>query len=208
MSTTRHTHPKQSQTTGSVNPTTRLPGGRQKTIIVSAKVVYIPGSYNAVSQSPIMDKGVGVACINHYGLNFYESETLPESKEWKAPAGKVTSHQVKRIRAGRYTSAAFATYLDKEDIMKKGTAPYWGRGSREREGGRQRLRRRQRVRWARRRRPCRNYSSEALPSNRFGNMPMPLEAGRCQGRRRKYAGPDTDVDADYSSDVLPSSDRS
>ena len=55
---------------GQIKLITRLPDGRQNSIVLS-KVIHMPGSYNLISQSSIMDRGVKVECVNHYGMNLY-----------------------------------------------------------------------------------------------------------------------------------------
>ena len=69
---------------GQVKLIAELPDGRQKTIVL-AKVAHMLGSYNIISQSAIIDKGVKVECINHYGLNLYNrngtmTTTAPQVK--------------------------------------------------------------------------------------------------------------------------------
>jgi len=46
----------------------QLPDGKTETII-HQEVVHLPGSFNLISQSQIMDKDVKVEQVNHYGLN-------------------------------------------------------------------------------------------------------------------------------------------
>jgi len=55
---------------GSVRLTCQLPDGNTETIILQ-EVVHLPGSFNLISQSQIMDKDVKVEPVNHYGLNLY-----------------------------------------------------------------------------------------------------------------------------------------
>jgi len=55
---------------GSVRLICQLPDGKMETIILQ-KVVHLPGSFNLISQSQIMDKDVKVKPVNHYGLNLY-----------------------------------------------------------------------------------------------------------------------------------------
>jgi len=55
---------------GSVRLTCQLPDGKTETIILQ-EVVHLPGSFNLISQSQIMDKDVKVEPVNHYGLNLY-----------------------------------------------------------------------------------------------------------------------------------------
>jgi len=55
---------------GSVRLTCQLPDGNTETIILQ-EVVHLPGSFNLISQSQIMDKDVKVQPVNHYGLNLY-----------------------------------------------------------------------------------------------------------------------------------------
>ena len=50
--------------------TCQLPDGKRETIILQ-EVVHLPGSFNLISQSQIMDKDVKVEPVNHYGLNLY-----------------------------------------------------------------------------------------------------------------------------------------
>ena len=47
-----------------------LPHGNTETIIFQ-EVVHLPGWFNLISQSQIMDKDVKVEPINHYHLNLY-----------------------------------------------------------------------------------------------------------------------------------------
>jgi hypothetical protein len=35
------------------------------------EVVHLPGSFNLISQSQIVDKDIKVEPVNHYGLNLY-----------------------------------------------------------------------------------------------------------------------------------------
>jgi hypothetical protein len=39
--------------------------------IIHQEVVHLPGSFNRISQSQIMDNDVKVKAVNHYGLNLY-----------------------------------------------------------------------------------------------------------------------------------------
>jgi len=55
---------------GSVRLISQLPDGKTETIIVQ-ELVHLPGSFNIISQSQIMDKDVKVEPVNHYGLNLY-----------------------------------------------------------------------------------------------------------------------------------------
>jgi len=55
---------------GSVRLTCQLPDGKTETIILQ-EVVHLPGSFNLISQSQIMDKEVNVEPVNHYGPNLY-----------------------------------------------------------------------------------------------------------------------------------------
>jgi len=55
---------------GSVRLTCQLPDGKTETIILQ-EVVHLPGSFNLISQSQIMDKEVKVEPVNHYGPNLY-----------------------------------------------------------------------------------------------------------------------------------------
>ena len=55
---------------GSVRLICQLPEGRTETIILQ-EVVHLPGSFNLISQSQIMDKDFKVEPVNHYGLNLY-----------------------------------------------------------------------------------------------------------------------------------------
>jgi len=50
---------------GSVRLTCQLPDGKKETIILQ-EVVHLPGSFNVISQSQIMDKDVKVEPVNHY----------------------------------------------------------------------------------------------------------------------------------------------
>ena len=34
-----------------------------------SKAIHMPGSYGLVSQSSVVDRGVEVECVNHYGMN-------------------------------------------------------------------------------------------------------------------------------------------
>ena len=58
---------------GSVGLTCQLPDGKTETIILQ-EVVHLPGSFNLISQSQIMDKDVKVEPVNHYGLNLYNRQ--------------------------------------------------------------------------------------------------------------------------------------
>jgi hypothetical protein len=67
---------------GSVRLICQLPDGKTETIILQ-EVVHLPGSFNVISQSQIMDKDVKVELVNHYGLNLYNqhgklSATAPQ----------------------------------------------------------------------------------------------------------------------------------
>jgi len=53
---------------GGVRLICRLPDGKRDTIIPQ-DVVQLPGSFNLISQSQIMDEDVKVELVNHYGLN-------------------------------------------------------------------------------------------------------------------------------------------
>jgi hypothetical protein len=55
---------------GSVRFTCQLPDGKTITIILQ-EVMHLPGSFNLISQSQIMDKDVKVELVNHYCLNVY-----------------------------------------------------------------------------------------------------------------------------------------
>jgi len=55
---------------GSVRLICQLPDGKPETIILQ-EVVHLPGSFNLISQSQIMDKDVKVEPVNHYSLNLY-----------------------------------------------------------------------------------------------------------------------------------------
>jgi len=55
---------------GSVRLICQLPDGKTETIIFK-NVGHLPGSFNLISQSQIMDKDVKVEPLNHYGLNLY-----------------------------------------------------------------------------------------------------------------------------------------
>jgi hypothetical protein len=55
---------------GSVRLICQLPDGKTETIIYQ-EVVHLPGSFNLISQSQIMDKDVKVEPVNHYSLNLY-----------------------------------------------------------------------------------------------------------------------------------------
>jgi len=55
---------------GSIRLICQLPDGRTETIILQ-EVVHLPGSFNLISQSQIMDKDVKVEPVNHYGLKLY-----------------------------------------------------------------------------------------------------------------------------------------
>jgi hypothetical protein len=48
----------------------QLPDGKTETIILQ-EVVHLPGSFNLISNSQIMDQDVKVEPVNHYGLNLY-----------------------------------------------------------------------------------------------------------------------------------------
>jgi hypothetical protein len=53
---------------GSIRLSCQLPDGKMETIILQ-EVVHLPGSFNLISQSLIMDKDVKVEQVKHYGLN-------------------------------------------------------------------------------------------------------------------------------------------
>jgi len=55
---------------GSVRLICQLPDEKTETIILQ-EVVHLPGSFNLISQSQIMDKDIKVEPVNHYGLNLY-----------------------------------------------------------------------------------------------------------------------------------------
>jgi hypothetical protein len=55
---------------GSVRLICQRPDGKTEMIILQ-EVVHLPGSFNLISQSPIMDKDVKVELVNHYGLNLH-----------------------------------------------------------------------------------------------------------------------------------------
>jgi hypothetical protein len=55
-------------TYGSVRLTCLLADGKTGTIILQ-EVVHLPGSFNLISQSQIMDKDIKVEQVNHYGRN-------------------------------------------------------------------------------------------------------------------------------------------
>jgi len=55
---------------GSVRLICQPPDGKTDTIILQ-QVLHLPGSFNLISQSQIMDKDVKVEPVNHYGLNLY-----------------------------------------------------------------------------------------------------------------------------------------
>jgi hypothetical protein len=55
---------------GSVRLICQRPDGKTETIILQ-EVVHLPGSFNLISQSQIMDKDVKVKPVNHYSLNLY-----------------------------------------------------------------------------------------------------------------------------------------
>jgi len=55
---------------GSVRLTCQLPDGKTETIILQ-EVVHLPGSFNLISQSQLMDKEVNVEPVNHYGPNLF-----------------------------------------------------------------------------------------------------------------------------------------
>jgi len=48
----------------------QLPDGKTETIILQ-EVVHLPGLFNLISQSQIVDKDAKVEPVNHYGLNLY-----------------------------------------------------------------------------------------------------------------------------------------
>jgi hypothetical protein len=53
---------------GSIRLSCQLPDGKTETIILQ-EVVHLPGSFNLISQSLIMNKDVKVEPVKHYGLN-------------------------------------------------------------------------------------------------------------------------------------------
>jgi hypothetical protein len=53
---------------GTVRLTCPLPDGKTEMFIVQ-EVVHLPGSFNLISHSRIVDKDVNVELVNHYGLN-------------------------------------------------------------------------------------------------------------------------------------------
>ena len=53
---------------GSVRLTCQLPDGKTEKIILN-EVLHLPGSFNLISQSQIMDQDVKVELVNHYSLN-------------------------------------------------------------------------------------------------------------------------------------------
>jgi len=55
---------------GSVRLPCQLPDGNTEMIILQ-EVVHLPGSFNLISQSQIMDKEVKVEPVNRYGFNLY-----------------------------------------------------------------------------------------------------------------------------------------
>jgi len=55
---------------GSVGLICQLPDGKTETIILQ-EVVHLPGWFNLISQSQIVDKDVKVKPVNHYCLNLY-----------------------------------------------------------------------------------------------------------------------------------------
>jgi hypothetical protein len=55
---------------GSIRLICQLPDRKTETIILQ-EVLHLPGSFNLISQSQIMDKDVKVQLVNHYGLNLY-----------------------------------------------------------------------------------------------------------------------------------------
>jgi len=55
---------------GCVGLLCQLPDGETETIILQ-EVVHLPGSFQLISQTQIMDKDVKVEPVNHYGLNLY-----------------------------------------------------------------------------------------------------------------------------------------
>ena len=50
--------------------TARLPNGKMGNIVLQG-VIHLPGTFNLISQSVLMDKDVRVESVNHYGLNLY-----------------------------------------------------------------------------------------------------------------------------------------
>jgi len=48
----------------------QLPEGKTETIILQ-QVVHLPGSFNPISQSQILDTDLKLKFVNHYGLNLY-----------------------------------------------------------------------------------------------------------------------------------------
>jgi hypothetical protein len=55
---------------GSVTLICQLPDGKTETIILQ-EVVHLPGSFNLISQSQIMDEDVKIEPVNYYSLNLY-----------------------------------------------------------------------------------------------------------------------------------------
>jgi hypothetical protein len=55
---------------GSVRLTCQLPDGKTE-MIIHQEVVHLPGSFNLISQSQIMDKDVKVEPVIHYGRNLF-----------------------------------------------------------------------------------------------------------------------------------------
>jgi len=55
---------------GGVRLIHQLPDGKTEMIILQ-EVVYLPGWFNIISQSQIMDKDVKVELVNHYNRNLY-----------------------------------------------------------------------------------------------------------------------------------------
>jgi hypothetical protein len=67
---------------GNVRLICQLPDGKTETIILQ-EVVHLPGSFNLISQSQIMNRDVKVKAVNHYRLNLYNHQgklitTAPE----------------------------------------------------------------------------------------------------------------------------------
>ena len=55
---------------GNVRLMARLPDG-ETAVIILQDAIHLPGTFNLISQSVLMDKDVKVESINHYGLNLY-----------------------------------------------------------------------------------------------------------------------------------------
>lgn len=58
---------------GSVRFTCQLPDGRTEMIVLQ-EVVYLPGSFNLISQFQIMQKNIKVKSANDYSLNLYNCD--------------------------------------------------------------------------------------------------------------------------------------